>query len=137
MNAGMRWLGYAGLIPFVLLALFPAAITPYASQPVIVLFLTYSMIILSFMAGVLWPVFYRQQRPLPLALAAVTAPVISFLAAATLTVESLLLLQAVLFIGLRLFEVLAGIDAEYSPAYRSLRWQLTGVVVLCHLWLWW
>ena len=51
MNSAMRLLGYAGLIPFIVLALFPGWITPYLSQPLVPLFLTYSVIILGFMAA--------------------------------------------------------------------------------------
>ena len=38
MNSAMRLLGYAGLIPFIMLALFPGWITPYLSQPLVPLF---------------------------------------------------------------------------------------------------
>lgn len=51
MNSAMRLLGYAGLIPFIVLALFPGWIAPYLSQPPAPLFLTYSVIILGCMAG--------------------------------------------------------------------------------------
>lgn len=137
MNSAMRLLGYAGLIPFIVLALFPGWIAPYLSQPPVPLFLTYSVIILGFMAGVLWPVLYSAERSLLLALAAVTPPVFSFLAVAFLAPAQVLLVQTVLFAGLRIYERVSGIDARYVAGYRNLRWQLTTVVVFCHLWLWW
>ncbi|MCA1929151.1 DUF3429 family protein, partial [Rheinheimera sp.] len=53
-------LGYAGLVPFISLTLlqlwpqFLALTLPFSA------FLSYSQIILAFMAGVLWPVLYHQ-----------------------------------------------------------------------------
>lgn len=136
MNHILRLLGYAGLIPFIALPAFISSIEHATAMPVESLFLIYSAIILGFMAGVLWPVFQGQNRAGFLALVAVTPPVISFLVIALIPQQAVLI-QAALFMGLRIFEVAGGIDALYSPAYRSLRWQLTLVVVGCHLWLWW
>ncbi len=141
MNNTLRWLGYAGLIPFIALPAFIGTIEHATAMPVESLFLIYSAIILGFMAGVIWPVLYTpvvngQERSGLLALVAVTPPVISFLIIA-LVPQQALLVQAALFMALRLFEAGSGIDALYASAYRSLRWQLTAVVLFCHLWLWW
>lgn len=123
-------LGYLGLVPFLLLTLltfFPLIPGWDALQ----LFQRYSAIILGFMAGVLWPVWSQRLSVWPLALFAVSLPVLSFLAgllptAATLFVELLLFL--LLRVGERWFEI----DEQYHPAYLQLRKQLTTVVVACH-----
>lgn len=123
-------LGYLGLVPFLVLTIltfFPVIPGLDALQ----LFLRYSAIILGFMAGVLWPVWSQRLSVWPLALFAVSLPVLSFLAgllptALTLSVELILFL--VLRLGERWFEL----DDQYHPAYLQLRKQLTTVVVACH-----
>ena len=87
-------LGYLGLVPFLVLTIltfFPVIPGLDALQ----LFLRYSAIILGFMAGVLWPVWSQRLSVWPLALFAVSLPVLSFLAgllptALTLSVELIL-----------------------------------------------
>lgn len=136
MSRSIQILGYAGLIPFLVLPLLVAlSDSPDPARPS-ALFLHYSGIILGFMAGVIWPVLYQTERSTPMALLAVTPAVLAFLAIAFLSDLALLAL-AVLFICLRLAEVFTGIDQRYPFAYRRLRWHLTVVVVGCHLWLYW
>lgn len=123
-------LGYLGLLPFLLLTLL--AIVPWLPQlDALAMFQRYSAIILGFMAGVLWPVWSQRLSVWPLALFAVSLPILSFLAGflptiATLTVE------LALFVSLRLGERWFEIDEQYHPAYLQLRQQLTAVVVGCH-----
>ncbi|MCH8532880.1 MAG: DUF3429 domain-containing protein [Saccharospirillum sp.] len=136
MNRSIQLLGYAGLIPFLAMPLMVAlsgAAEPgrYSTQ-----FLHYSGIILGFMAGVIWPALYHTERSTAMALLAVTPAVMGFLAIVMLPDLALLALAA-LYISLRLVEIFAGIDQHYHTSYRSLRWQLTIVVVVCHLWLYW
>jgi hypothetical protein len=122
-------LGYLGLLPFLALTLL--TFFPLSGFDALSMFQRYSAIILGFMAGVLWPVWSQRLSVWPLAVFAVSLPVLSFLAgflpnAATLSVE--LLLFVVLRLGERWFEL----DQQYHPAYLQLRKQLTTVVVGCH-----
>lgn len=131
-------LGYLGLIPFVGLTLL--TFFPLAGFDALSMFQRYSAIILGFMAGVLWPVWSQRLSVWPLALFAVSLPVLSFLAG-FLPTTGTLLVELLLFIALRLGERWLEIDEQYHPAYLQLRQQLTSVVVLCHaallVKLWW
>jgi len=122
-------LGYLGLIPFVGLTLL--TFFPLAGFDALSMFQRYSAIILGFMAGVLWPVWSQRLSVWPLALFAVSLPVLSFLAG-FLPTTGTLLVELLLFIALRLGERWLEIDEQYHPAYLQLRQQLTTVVVLCH-----
>jgi hypothetical protein len=122
-------LGYLGLIPFVGLTLL--AFFPLAGFDALSMFQRYSAIILGFMAGVLWPVWSQRLSVWPLALFAVSLPVLSFLAG-FLPTTGTLLVELLLFVALRLGERWLEIDEQYHPAYLQLRQQLTTVVVLCH-----
>jgi len=122
-------LGYLGLLPFLALSLL--TFFPLPGFDALAMFQRYSAIILGFMAGVLWPVWSQRLSVWPLAVFAVSLPVLTFFAGflpqtATLAVE--LLLFIVLRLGERWFEL----DQQYHPAYLQLRKQLTAVVVGCH-----
>lgn len=131
----LQALGYAGFIPFLLLTVlvwwpvFPAF-------DALAMFQRYSAIILAFMAGVLWPIWSQQAPFKPLALFAVTLPVLSFFAG-VLPDSALLIVESLLFLALRLAERWFGLDLQYHPAYLQLRNRLTVVVVSCHLLLLW
>lgn len=131
LNAIQR-LGYLGLIPFVLLPPL-SALGLIESGQALRLFQLYSALILGFMAGVLWPVLHQAAHPTRRALVAVAFPVASVIGFAVLRPPEALVLQAALFLGLRLFEYLAGVDRQYPARYPQLRWQLTAVVVFMHL----
>ncbi len=128
----IRALGYAGLVPFVALAFLAWQPLALSAAAAVQLFHIYSCLILGFMAGALWPVLYRPEAPNPLALLAVTFPVLAFLAFA-LAPQFATPILALLFIALRVSEIASGIDSRYAQDYRRLRWQLTTVVVLCHV----
>lgn len=131
----MRGLGYAGLLPFLGLLFLAWQPVVGSSAQAVQLFHIYSALILGFMAGVLWPVLYRPEGPGLMAILAVSFPVMSFLAFALLP-TLLLPIQALLFVALRLSELVSGINHDYRthlPGYSSLRWQLTIVVVGCHI----
>ena len=123
-------LGYLGLLPFLLLALL-AVVPLFPELDAIAMFQRYSAIILGFMAGVLWPVWSQRLSVWPLALCAVSLPVLSFLAGFLPTIATLCA-ELVLFVALRLGERWFAIDEQYHPAYLQLRQQLTAVVVGCH-----
>lgn len=131
LNALQR-LGYLGLLPFVFLPPL-SALGLMESGQALRLFQLYSALILGFMAGVLWPVLYTPAHPPRRALMAVAFPVVSLFGFAFLQPSEMLMLQAALFLGLRLFEYGVGVDRQYPAGYPVLRWQLTGVVVLMHL----
>lgn len=124
-------LGYAGLVPFVVMTamqLWPAGFAftvPYAA------FQSYSQIILAFMAGVLWPVLHQQQAKL------FPVWVVSFALAAWFSsllgpLQQLLVLAAA-FALLRLLEIILAQSLAYPPAYHRLRNHLSIVVICCLL----
>lgn len=132
----IKLLGYAGLIPFVALPLLYT--TPMWLSParILELYQLYSALILGFMAGALWPVLHSnmtsEAKTEQLALAAVAFPVLSFLALFTAP-EYFLPAQACLFVLLRLSEFRLGLNRQYAGHYRSLRNQLTLVVLFSHV----
>lgn len=132
----IKLLGYAGLIPFVALPLLYT--TPMWLSParILELYQLYSALILGFMAGVFWPVLQSnitsEAKTERLALAAVAFPVLSFLALFTAP-EYFLPAQACLFVLLRLSEFRLGLNRQYAGPYRSLRNQLTLVVLFSHV----
>lgn len=143
----IKLLGYAGLVPFVLLpVLYSQQLWPGSGQ-VLQLYHLYSALILGFMAGVLWPVLSpslytgadRHSGKVSsdtMALVAVSFPVLSIIALA-LSPEYFLLLQTLLFVLLRLAEYFTTVNQHYSAAYRSLRNQLTLIVSASHLLMYW
>ncbi|SNY45657.1 Protein of unknown function [Arsukibacterium tuosuense] len=127
-------LGYAGLLPFVLLPLAYHMQWQAGSTPLLLLYQVYSALILGFMAGVLWPVLYRPEDTAAgnkLAMLAVSFPVISIIGL-TFIPGYFLLLHALLFVLLRITEFSSGINQRYSKSYQSLRNALTLVVTVSH-----
>lgn len=128
-------LGYAGLVPFIgltFLQLWPQLIAvtlPFTA------FQSYSQIILAFMAGVLWPVFYQRSGP-SVPVWVVSIALVGWFSSLLLPQHQLLVLAAA-FVAVRLIELRQGSLLNYSPAYHRLRNQLTTVVVICHLLYWW
>jgi hypothetical protein len=106
----LQGLGYLGLLPFILLTLltfFPI----WPELDALTMFQRYSAIILGFMAGVLWPVWAQQASVRPLALFAVSLPVLSFLAG-LLPASYTLAIELLLFIALRLGERWFALDEQ-------------------------
>jgi hypothetical protein len=132
-------LGYAGLLPFIGLPLLYQQQIWFDSPTLLHVYQLYSALILGFMAGVLWPALPQSDshnNSHSLALLAVTFPVLSVIGL-VLIEHSFLLLQLVLFLLLRLTELLTSINQRYSRSYRSLRNWLTLVVSVSHLVLYW
>lgn len=127
-------LGYAGLIPFIALPLLYLQPFYLSAAEIPELYSLYSALILGFMAGVFWPVLHTNSSAKTgrLAIAAVSFPVLSFIALFTAS-EYFLPAQACLFILLRLAEYRLGINRQYSISYRALRNQLTLIVSASHL----
>ncbi len=132
----IKLLGYAGLIPFVALPLLYATPMWLSQATILALYQLYSALILGFMAGVFWPVLHSntasQAKTERLALAAVAFPVLSFVALFSAP-EYFLPAQACLFVLLRLTEYRLGLNRQYAGPYRSLRNQLTLVVLASHI----
>ncbi|EXJ12247.1 DUF3429 domain-containing protein [Nitrincola nitratireducens] len=128
----IKTLGYSGLLPFIYLTY--ALMTGNDGQPEesFLLFSIYSCLILGFMSGVIWPILYQHPNQNRLALWTVSFPVFSFLSFIWLS-DYILLIQTGLFILLRIVEVAEKIDEAYPMGYASLRWQLTSIVSVCHL----
>lgn len=129
-------LGYAGLIPFITLPLLYHWQLWLSAADILQLYQLYSALILGFMAGVLWPVLHSNTAPAAktdrLAIAAVSFPVLSFIALFT-SGDYFLPAQACLFVLLRLSEYRLGINRQYSSDYRALRNHLTLGVSISHL----
>ncbi|WLD58516.1 DUF3429 domain-containing protein [Salinispirillum sp. LH 10-3-1] len=134
MKITLRTLGYAGLIPFVALPLLQVTGSAATALPPITLFSFYSVVILGFMAGVLWPARAAESAHGTLAWLAVTPPVVGFLTLAFFP-GVFLWVQLLLFLALRAAEMRLQFDRHYAPYYRTLRWHLTIVVVACHVWM--
>ena len=129
----VRLLGYLGLLPFVLGVLLEFELVTFGPLWGLKLFAGYSVCILSFLSGAWWGVelknhFADAVRPLG-------AILICLLAWVTLLIGSNTLSLMLLTGG---FAVVLGGDLtfnakQYSPAYRSLRIQLSAVVIALHL----
>ncbi|CAM5218538.1 DUF3429 domain-containing protein [Alishewanella longhuensis] len=128
----LHFLGYAGLIPFIFLPLCSLVWQLMLPAQALLLFQFYSCLILGFMAGAIWPVLYQAKQPAGRAIAAVIFPVFAILGIAILPAY-ILILMALLFLALRVYEYQTEINQLYSAPYQALRNQLTAVVVLCHL----
>lgn len=128
----LQFLGYAGLIPFIFLPLCSLVWQLMVPAQALLLFQFYSCLILGFMAGAIWPVLYQAKQPASRAIWAVTFPVLAILGIAILPAYILIIL-ALLFLALRVYEYQTEINTLYSPSYSMLRNQLTAVVVLSHL----
>lgn len=128
----LQLLGYAGLIPFIALPLCSLLWQLMPPAQALLLFQFYSCLILGFMAGAIWPVLYQAKQPTTRAIWAVTFPVLAILGIAIVPAY-ILLLMALLFLALRVYEYQSDINRLYAASYQALRNQLTAVVVLCHL----
>ncbi|GGD49003.1 DUF3429 domain-containing protein [Lacimicrobium alkaliphilum] len=133
-HPALRILGYAGLIPFVILPLIYWQPWWPSELHAVVLFQLYSCLILGFMAGVLWPVLYQAETSLQRGVWAVSIVVASFVSFVLLA-QAALLIQAGLFLLLRLYEVHQQLDKVFPTGYAVLRNRLTAIVIVCHLWL--
>lgn len=129
-------LSYAGLIPFIALPLLYLKPFYLSAAQTLELYSLYSALILGFMAGVLWPVLHAHTTTTVktdnLATAAVAFPIFSFLALFT-SAEYFLLAQACLFVLLRVTEYRLGVNRHYSKGYRALRNNLTLIVLISHV----
>ncbi len=124
-----QWYGYAGLMPFILLALVIVS-GAGLTEPARVLFDAYSAIILSFMAGIYWPIALREEGP--------ASPVRILSACVSLALWGWFalmfpeMLRAASFVVA--FIILYGIDRyvledRWTTTYLRMRMHLTAVVV--------
>lgn len=126
-------LGYAGLIPFVFIAVWCAVVGGEVNQAALWLFTSYSAIILSFLAGTLWHA-KSEQATLLMVLSNAFA-IGAWLAIALLDVNAILFL-ILSFVTLLVVELkLANHQAQ--GAYVKLRIILTTIVISLHIAMFW
>nr|WP_298410789.1 DUF3429 domain-containing protein [uncultured Halomonas sp.] len=131
------WLGYAGLIPFLVGAIC-VFVAPLLWQALAIkAFIFYSAVILSFLGGIHWGVAMSQDAPdtRNFSMRLVLSMVPSLLAwpALLLNYVAGILVLMIGFLFLRLYERQASSIERLPRWYQNLRSVLTVVVVLCHL----
>ncbi|MDA3932791.1 MAG: DUF3429 domain-containing protein [Gammaproteobacteria bacterium] len=131
-----RWLGYAGVLPFA-----AGAINLHFSWPLfdgfaLQVFIVYSAVVLSFLGGMRWgQASLQSTHPWPAYLLAILPSLIAVSAVLLPRPGWQLLALAAGFAGIGLLDVVR--PAAGTPMWlQSLRWQLTGLVLLTHLLAW-
>ncbi|QYK00816.1 DUF3429 domain-containing protein [Shewanella psychrotolerans] len=136
MSKTYSMLGYAGLLPFIIsTCLILMGQTLFSIDP-FTLFITYSAIILSFLAGTLWgressKVHYLNDDKL-----LIISNVVSVLAWVTIVINHLYASLIILMLG---YVVVYRLDKQQwrdktlSDEYIQLRTYLTGVALVCHV----
>ena len=136
MSKTYSMLGYAGLLPFIIsTGLILMGQTLFSIDP-FMLFVTYSAIILSFLAGTLWgressKVHYLNDDKL-----LIISNVVSVLAWVTIVINHLYVSLIILMLG---YLVVYRLDKQQwrdktlSDDYIQLRTYLTGVALVCHV----
>ncbi|OHU84254.1 MULTISPECIES: DUF3429 domain-containing protein [Pseudoalteromonas] len=122
-------LGYYGVLPFLACVFWPLLLG--SSVPAIEAFTLYSMGILAFMAGTLWRAGEQSYTHAVMAVLVVVPFPLLVLASATSTLVYL----AICFPIVLLFE--RGMPAwqQYHKDYHKMRYILTSVVFVCHLFM--
>lgn len=144
LDSQVRILGYCGLIPFVFFAmatLLPE-INPFAISA-LEIFRGYSLAILSFMAGALWPLGFladlsnekRQVRQGGLLWGAIFVSLCGW-GALFLEPKAGVFVSALLFLVVWQIEQKTLLAKQYPEWYTVLRTQLTMVVAMSHIVIW-
>ncbi|CCQ10113.1 putative membrane protein [Pseudoalteromonas luteoviolacea B = ATCC 29581] len=120
-------LGYMGLLPFLFFVAWQLFLG--ATELAISMFTYYSMAILAFMAGTLWRA--GEQKPFTAWLSVIVT--IPFPLLALASPSFILAYLAIGFWVVLLFEKTTEPWQQYSPDYRKMRFVLTSVVFVCHL----
>lgn len=119
-------LGYAGVLPFVALALLHL-IWP---QPALMqMFFIYSIAIISFVAGSLW----RPNQQSILTASLVVLPTIPLPLGVFVNQSFALLWLAASFAFVLVLQIRLAGWQDYDASYRTMRWWLTTLVCSCHL----
>lgn len=133
MAPNARWLGYAGLLPFICLPLghWLGILNPAAALPA---FLQYSAVILSFLGGVHWTFGTYLGRDNRQTAIAMLPSIIAWLALVLLSPTLALVVLPLAYLALLVYDFKVLQDAP--GGYLALRTQLTLVAVISHG-LWW
>lgn len=124
-----RLLGYAGLIPFIAIAVWRAVAGGGVDQPAVWLFTSYSAVILSFLAGTLW--HSKSDQPNLLMVLSNVFAIGAWLAVALIDVNALLFL-IVTYVALLIVEFKLA-KHQVVGAYVNLRIILTTIVISLHI----
>ena len=126
-----QYLGYLGLAPFGLTLIFEKTTTEIFNTSAMQVFIFYSAIILSFIAGTLWR---KKNDPLSIKLQLVSN-LFSLLAFfALLMPEKLaLIILALSYVTVLFFEYAIEQIKQENPHYLTMRLHLTTIVVLLHV----
>jgi Protein of unknown function (DUF3429) len=124
-----QWLGYLGLLPFILSLAASLFIQDWHDKAVQI-FIFYSAIILSFLAGSLWRVKAAGNNNKHLAVSNLFS-LIAFTALLMPTLISLMVL-AIGFLSLFYYESFMKRNNDKKAAYLKMRFNLTSLVVLLH-----
>lgn len=134
----LKSLTYLGAAPFFLAFFISLTDKPFLGVDASEWFLTYGLVILSFMAGTLWGQVVNDDataKRIALMTNAITlAAWFSFLLAAPVVT---LILVALGFIALYLLEAFVMNDLKKPDYYLSLRLRVTALVVIAHILMFW
>lgn len=144
LNLQARILTLSGLSPFVFftLAVWWPAINPFAVDAVVI-FRFYSIVILSFMAGALWPLGFIADLSTPKRMVVRTGLLWGAIMVALAAWGTLFLLpkvgvfvSALLFLVVWQIEIKTQLIKSYPLWYSNLRAGVTMCVAICHLGVW-
>ncbi len=133
--AAAGWLGGAGVVPFIALAI-AAAAAPDAVWRELALraFVAYSAVILSFLGGIRWGAALGNADTRRLATS--VAPSLLAFGCLLLPSADALKVLALLFAVVGIFDVMKRPTPEWPAWFMRLRARLSGAVVVVHLALW-
>ena len=144
LDSQVRLLGLAGLVPFVFLtlAVWWPGLSPFATDP-LVIFRLYSLAILSFIAGALWPLGFladmsTDKRPIRRGGLLWGAILVCLAGWGSLLLEAKVgvFVSALLFLVIWQIEQKTLLAKNYPDWYTAFRAQLTMVVAICHIGIW-
>ena len=135
MNNTAKYLGLAGLIPFLCI---PLAITIGLMDAYLgyLYFVQYSAIILSFLGGIHYMDALQNRRQNHQLWVSMLPSIVAWLSLVLLSGNSLMSMLSLSYIGMLVYDkyVLA-LEKDILIDYTKMRIQLTTVVVLCHLFM--
>ena len=144
LNSQVRMLGFGGLIPFIffMLCVLIPSLNPFSVEALDV-FRGYSIAILSFMAGALWPLGFlvnmsspnRPVRQSGLLWGSIFVTIAGW-GSFFLVAKAGVFVSALLFLVIWQIEQKTLLAKNYPDWYTVLRAQLTMVVAACHIFVW-
>ncbi|GIU47345.1 DUF3429 domain-containing protein [Shewanella algidipiscicola] len=136
MSTTYSMLGYAGLLPFIICTVFILMGMPLLSLNPFMLFVSYSAVILSFLAGSLWGRQTHQANGISDDRQLITSNVISVLAWLAIIINQLYVSLLILMYGYVVMYLKDKRQCEQkviADDYMALRARLTAVALACHL----